>query len=495
MFSLSFPAQDLPAGHTPLRTLLVPEWKETECPSIWEPRIRECIIGTPQKRYIDFDSSYSPVADGTTIKCQVAVTASTNSYIFVVDIKNAFQNTFAKLSDRKYVTTPPTYLEWLKHEDGLNLDRSQSYLRIMLNSNQGQRDAGNQWWHLLKGILRDYHLLEPSPVDHAFFVKEFDNHAKMFVSVATDDLLCTVPSPSYAQDFIDYLETFFTLTIQRGAVLKFLGLRIIQTDHAISIDQGQYIYEALKRFFGESVDKIKTVSTPMRYDNDFERELMEAAPLTQEQLKQYAIDYNGTYRYHTGTLSFAACQTRFDIKFAVQRLSEYNNNPIALGFQSLGRIYRYLARDPLRPLVYPRVSLQGTNKVSYLVTPNNSVEMEIPNGPINFNDAELGRCLETRCSYYCTMIMVLGVAVQMKVKKSITPMTHTTDAEMKANFEGCRHLLPIRSLFAYMGFPIDVPSNLYCDNKAVYDIMESERMTPRCRHSTSQLLFYMLTKI
>ena len=100
--------------------------------------------------------------------------------------------------------------------------------------------------------------------------------------------------------------------------------------------------------------------------------------------------------------------------------------------------------------------------------------MEIPNAPVSFNDAEFGRCLKTRNSYYCTIILVLGVAVQIRVKKTTNPMTHTTDAELKVNFEGCRNLIPIRNLFAYMGCHIDIPSNLYCNNRAVFSIVESE---------------------
>ena len=117
------------------------------------------------------------------------------------------------------------------------------------------------------------------------------------------------------------------------------------------------------------------------------------------------------------------------------------------------------------------------------------VGLELPNEPVNFNDAEFGRCLGSRNSYYCTLILVLGVVIQMKVKKTISPMTHTTDAELKANFEGCRNLIPIRSLFEYMGCPLSSPSKLYCDNRAVYSIIETERMTPRCRHFDIPIAF------
>lgn len=68
-FTLPFPASEKPDNFLTFRTLLVCEWKETKCPTIGEPRIRECIIGTPQKQYVDFENSYSPTADGTTIRC------------------------------------------------------------------------------------------------------------------------------------------------------------------------------------------------------------------------------------------------------------------------------------------------------------------------------------------------------------------------------------------------------------------------------------------
>ena len=75
--------------------------------------------------------------------------------------------------------------------------------------------------------------------------------------------------------------------------------------------------------------------------------MFEASPLTPTELNKYCIEFKGSYRYHTGTLGFAACQTRVDIKFAVQRIDEFNNDPIAPEFHAIARIYRYLSRDPL----------------------------------------------------------------------------------------------------------------------------------------------------
>ena len=40
-----------------------------------------------------------------------------------------------------------------------------------------------------------------------------------------------------------------------------------------------------------------------------------------------------------------------------------------------------------------------------------------------------------------------------------------------------------------MGCPLSDPSPLYCDNCAVHAIIESERMTPRCRHFDIPIAF------
>lgn len=418
VFSLPFPKSELPPGSTILNTLLVPEWKSTEIPGIYEPRIRECIIGTPQKQYVDFEQSYSPTVDPTTIKLQVCYTAAnSNSIILIIDFKNAFQNTIAPPGKRSYVTVPPTYLEWLTKVEGLKFDRDEKYYRVMFNSNQGTKDAGNQWYTLLKSVLLEYGMIRTT-VDHGFFVKQYEDKRMFLMSLATDDCLCTFPSAAHADDFIAFIQQYFEISIQKGAVLEFLGIRIIQTDHCISMDQSAYIMQALEKYFGKDIEKVRTVKTPMRYDNKYEQELFDAIPLNQTELKEYAIQYKGSFRYHTGTLGHAACQTRWDLKFPLQKLSENNNEPTSAAFAGIDHMYRYLAYDPHRPIIYPRKSFSGSSTLSYLVTPGHTAELHIPNVPVNFNDAELARCLNTRTSYYCTIILVLGVIIQMKVKKT-----------------------------------------------------------------------------
>jgi hypothetical protein len=70
------------------------------------------------------------------------------------------------------------------------------------------------------------------------------------------------------------------------------------------------------------------------------------------------------------------------------------------------------------------------------------MNLGVSNLPTLFTDAELGQGLTTRKLYYCTIIVtiivVMNVIIQMKVKKTIRIMQHTTDSEMIGSFVGVR---------------------------------------------------------
>ena len=111
VFSIPFPYHDLPPGSTVLRSQLVPEVKATDMEGIWELKIRHVMVGTPQKRKIDFKESYSPTVDPTTLRVHICLACGSNHVCAVVDVKNAFQNTIGKPEDRVYANVPPSYLE------------------------------------------------------------------------------------------------------------------------------------------------------------------------------------------------------------------------------------------------------------------------------------------------------------------------------------------------------------------------------------------------
>jgi hypothetical protein len=66
------------------------------------------------------------------------------------------------------------------------------------------------------------------------------------------------------------------------------------------------------------------------------------------------------------------------------------------------------------------------------------MNLGVSNLPTLFTDAELAQGLTTRKLYYCTIIVVMNVIIQVKVKKTIRIMQHTTESEMIGSFVGVR---------------------------------------------------------
>ena len=59
--------------------------------------------------------------------------------------------------------------------------------------------------------------------------------------------------------------------------------------------------------------------------NLFEKELFDSIPLLPKELADTAVKYKGAFRFWIGKFMYLTTQTRFELGFAVQRLSEYNN--------------------------------------------------------------------------------------------------------------------------------------------------------------------------
>ena len=341
---------------------------------------------------------------------------------------------------------------------------------------------------MIISVLCDFGFIR-SHVDHAYLVKDLGHNKFIYVSVATDDLFVSCPSYAIFDDLVDYMRKFFDLSIQTGPVLRFLGLRIIQTNDAISIDQGEYVFDMLCHYFGRDVDHVKAIGSPMRYDNAYEQELADAMVLSTSELQKACIQYKGGYRFWTGKLIYLSTQTRPELCYCNQRLSEYNASPTQIAFSSIVRVLRYLAGDVIRPVIYPRKSFDGCTTVSWFSTPESKFDVTVPNTPCMFADAELGRCLATRKSYFCVVVTIFNVYVILKVKKSTTVMRHTTDSEMTATYSGVNILIPIRKLFQFSGIPLNEPSKAFTDNAAVHAVVDSERMTTRCRHLDISIAF------
>ena len=74
---------------------------------------------------------------------------------------------------------------------------------------------------------------------------------------------------------------------------------------------------------------------------------------TMTSLKKIETKHNGSLGHWVGKLLHIVGSTRFDIAYAVTRLSGYVTNPIKPAFQILHHLMEYLHHHPHFPIMYP----------------------------------------------------------------------------------------------------------------------------------------------
>jgi len=102
----------------------------------------------------------------------------------------------------------------------------------------------------------------------------------------------------------------------------------------LSISQTSYITSSLQRY---GFEDIRYLSTPM--DSNIKLSTSQS-PQTPE---EFAVMKNKPYREAVGTLMYASLGTRPDITYAVGILSKFNEKPGLVHWNTLKRVYAYLA--------------------------------------------------------------------------------------------------------------------------------------------------------
>jgi hypothetical protein len=233
----------VPSTKKILRNRVTFKVKDTDQVSTYELYSRTCADGSPMKENIDYITSYSPVGSIDGIRLILAIAASRKMKLNVLDISNAFQTSVVfDPSERTYITLPPFYLEWFRHnwpDYKLPSLLSKDLVIQCLRSIQGTKDAGNRWYHLLKAKLLELGMTT-STLDHGIFIWSWQHHTCLSV-LETDDLLMASDDDAPFHHLTTELRKMFDLTCCHDSILKFLNLRLIQSPIGISFDQINHI--------------------------------------------------------------------------------------------------------------------------------------------------------------------------------------------------------------------------------------------------------------
>ncbi|XP_076890159.1 uncharacterized protein LOC143541145 [Bidens hawaiensis] len=238
---------DAPAGVTPIGVKWLYKTKLNEKGEVDKYKARLVVKGYAQKKGIDYDEVFAPVARWDTVHSIIAIAAQKGWLIQQMDVKCAFLN--GTLKETVYIQQPQGFIKKGEATKVCKLNKAL----------YGLKQAPRAWFKRIES----YFLKEgfkKSCYDHTLFIKKLQGDV-IIMSLYVDDMLFTGNNRRICEEFKDYMKHEFEMT-DLGKMRYFLGIEVIQSEAGIAICQKKYARSVLERFNMWEANGVKNPIVP-----------------------------------------------------------------------------------------------------------------------------------------------------------------------------------------------------------------------------------------
>uniref|UniRef100_A0A2N9EWH5 Reverse transcriptase Ty1/copia-type domain-containing protein n=1 Tax=Fagus sylvatica TaxID=28930 RepID=A0A2N9EWH5_FAGSY len=231
----------------------------------------------------------------------------------------------------------------------------------------------------------------------------------------------------------DYLAKEFEMK-DLGALRYFLGIEVARSRHGIFLSQRKYVLDLLTE---TGMLACKPIDTPIEQNHKLGDDRVDQVPTNKER-----------YQRLVGRLIYLS-HTRPDLAYAVSVVSQFMHSPNEVHMDAVHRILRYLKSASSKGLMFSK---------------HGHLEVE------GYTDVDWVGSITDRKSTSGYFTFVGGNLVTWRSKKQNVVARSSAEAEYRAVSHGLCELLWLRILMGELGFNLEKPVNLYCDNKAAISI-------------------------
>lgn len=392
--------------------------------------------GFQQRRGVDFNETYAPVAKLSSIRLLLAHAHTRGLVVSQVDVKNPFLN--SKLDEEIYMRQPKGFVN-MRHPNHVCKLRRTIY---------GLKQAARGFYSALCAALGQCQLCALR-TDPAVFFGQVDKRDTWVVAYV-DDLLI-IGFDNTAVDFVkSHLRSAFLLK-DLGRAPEFVGIALVYDEQrgTLCFNQTSAIRRALKKF---NMSNSKPISSPM--------EKSVVAHLRSD--SEPAV--NVPYREAIGSLLYIATCTRPDIAYAVSTLAQFCEAPTTVHWSMVKRVFRYMRVTASSSLVYSR---RGARRDTGTF--------------IGYSGSDWAG-LPDRKSTSGSILLYDGCVVTWKSRKQGLVAMSTTEAKMIAVVEAFKEQKVVHKLFEESSNIVYAPWLVYCDNQAVIQVGHDSGYTGRAKH-------------
>ena len=390
--------------------------------------------GFSQRKTLDYDETFAPVARIGTFRCVLALANQFKLLIHQMDVKTAFLN--GTLKENIYMRVP----------DGVAV-KSNNMVCKLHKSLYGLKQSARCWYEHFNTILIERGF-KNSSADNCLYLLDNNDIAKnIYVILYVDDLVIATKDITTMNNFKNFLMKQFEM-VDLKEIKHFLGIRIERSDSEILLDQTVYLQSVLRRF---NMNECNPVSTPL--------------PL---KLNYSALNSDDSYdapcRNLIGCIMYAMLCTRPDLCTAINLLSRYQNKSNKELWLCLKRILRYI---------------KGTINIKLVYKRNENYD-EILTGYVDADWAndELDRKSTTGCLFK----LFKNCTVTWFTRRQNSVAASSTEAEYMAVFEAVKEALWIKSLLVSINVDMSEPIILYEDNQSCIAMSNNPVNHKRSKH-------------
>ncbi|UYV70787.1 hypothetical protein LAZ67_8000616 [Cordylochernes scorpioides] len=277
----------LPPGQKPIDCKWVLKTKLNSKGEIARYKARLVAKGFAQKKGIDYEETFSPVARHDTIRTLLAIAANEDLKLVQFDIKTAFL--YGDLQDQIYIKQPEGF------NNGTDL------VWKLKKSLYGLKQSPRCWNQKIVNFMKE-RCLKESTADPCLFFRKTNYHL-LIIAIYVDDGIIAGTNEQEIKEFLD--ELMFSFKITSEPLNYFFGIEIErQQDGSIFINQKAYIKIILEKFNMSQANKVGTPTDNSTVPG--EAEILENVP----------------FREVIGSLMHLSCLTRPDITFALNKVSQ-----------------------------------------------------------------------------------------------------------------------------------------------------------------------------
>ena len=385
--------------------------------------------GFSQVPGVDYQETYAPVANMTSIRMLFAFAAIENLKIAQFDVKTAFL--YGDLDETVYMEQPQGFEE------------DPNKVCQLKRSLYGLKQSPRQWNIKFTNFLKEMNLAVSEHDSCIFYRKD----PLLIIGIYVDDGIMLAENQEEIQKVMSQLRKRFE--VHSVGSSAFLGFQIYRgTAGEIILHQASYISAILKRF---NMIDAKSVDAPIS--------------LTKSEEDTTPLEDTVPYREAIGSLMYAAVTTRPDIAYAVGRASRNVENPTVADWTAVKRIFRYLKDKEYYGLKYSR----GSSKTMVV-----------------YCDADFAGDPMTSRSTTGSVFVYGGGPIQWRSQRQPLITLSSTEAEFVSICSTVKETVYIRKLGNELNILDDGPSPIYCDNQSAIRIGTNEKSSHRTRHMSVQ---------